>query len=101
MPPRGIYQRGQFVIGATYSADKVAMEETRKATIRRGAFMTSDPVITKRAPLPEDLAEFEAANQAAGPDPFEQQRLAIAEITRRLEAVREQLKTTKAKAKRK
>ena len=95
MPPRGIYQRGQFIIGAAYRADEVAREEARKTTIQRGMFMTSTP--TKRVPLPKDLVHFEAANQAAGPDPFERQRLAIAEITRRLQAVREQLKTTKAK----
>ena len=102
MPPRGIHMKGQFMVGATYCADRVAKEEVRKATIARGQFMTSTPAATKRAPLPPGLAEFEDTITAAGPlqgPQFEKQRAAVAEIARRLEAVREALKTTKAKRK--
>ena len=66
MSNRGIITKGSFIVGATYSADLAARAEAQsnRRSVARGEFLTGGPageVITKRAPLPNDLAEFEAA----------------------------------------
>jgi len=72
-----------------------------KSQIFRGKFMTGAPgagqFVAKRAPLPDDLREFEQA--AARADELaameRQHAAAVAEIARRLQAVRDGLDAIK------
>jgi len=76
-----------------------------RSKIRKGMFLTSTPVpagyVRKRAPLPDDLREFEqAAARADEMAAFERQHAAnIAELARRLQKVREGIDAVKNRRK--
>jgi uncharacterized membrane protein YccC len=79
---------------------RASQEETMpidRSRIRKSVFLTSDPrpagYTPKRTPLPAEFEHFEQAAEAA--DRLQaidhNHRTAISELTRRLEAVRQQL----------
>jgi hypothetical protein len=76
-----------------------------RSRVRKGAFMTSAPVpegyVVKRKPLPDDLAEFEAAAAMADDMAAIDRRHAaeVGELVRRLQAVRAQLDDIKKRDK--
>lgn len=77
-----------------------------RSRVRKGAFMTSTPVpegyVVKRQPLPDDLAEFEAAAAMADDmAAIDRRRHAaeVGELVRRLQTVRRQLDDIKKRDK--
>ena len=86
--------------GKFITADGGVVEDGRRG-IKTGAFLTSTPIV-KRAPLPADLSEFQGASDLADQlKQFDRQHAAsVAELTRRLQAVKDGLDAVK-KAKRK
>lgn len=89
MPDRRDYQKGDRIIGATYPANEVPRDRPH---IQKGTFLTSTPAAARKHALDDrredDLIEFDRRHAAN-----------IAEIARRLEAVRAQLDDFKKKAK--
>jgi len=72
MSHRGIYRKGEFLVGAVHSADLAARAETRRSTVTKGQFMTGSPCpadegrVTKRASdatLRREFPEFEDARK--------------------------------------
>lgn len=90
---KAFYTRGMRLTGSAYP-----VEESRRATIKRGQFMTSPGggVIIKRAQLPNDLQEFESA--AAEADRLT--TIGYEEIRTRLNRARGQLAQIEAGLKR-
>ncbi|UGX96769.1 hypothetical protein G6321_00017145 [Bradyrhizobium barranii subsp. barranii] len=99
MSYRGHVSKGSFIIahGGPVSGGKANLE------IRKGQFITVDCVPNQRPPpVPKDLEQIEGAVEAAGPNygpAFEKELAAIMELTRRLELVKAQLSSSKAKRK--
>jgi len=84
--------RGMRMTGAAYTAD-----DPRKATIRKGAHLTSTPRTGNEA-LIKSFPEFEDTIRAAGPTSgpeYDRHAAAVQEIARRLQAVRDQLEAFK------
>ena len=104
MAYRGIHQKGEFLIGQAYSADLAARAETHRSErpVTKGDFIVGgahavELPVTKRAPLPPDLAEFEQAAAEAdriGGVP------GLDEIQQRIARAREKLDALRAAARR-